>query len=114
MRKTITSSLQVAIAKAKRLFGGKPEIGAVAIGRYVYIGPSAGVPESRQKKEGLPPRVVLPVVMLPRERSKYAPKPPAIGARQLARQRLGGFAGRDPEIIRHEIEIARYDLKGET
>jgi hypothetical protein len=46
-----------------------------------------------------------------RERNKYAPKPPAFGARQLARARLHGFAGRHPEIIRREIEIARHDLE---
>jgi len=100
-----------AVTHAWRMFGGKPETGAVTIGRYVYIGPTAEVPADRQRADKLPPRMVFPVLSLPRERNRYAPKPPAIGARQLARQRLGGFAGRHPEIIRREIEIARHDLE---
>jgi len=103
-----------AVTRAWRAFGGKPETGAVAIGRYVYLGPAVNVPAEMQTAKGFPPRMVYPVLLVPRERNKYAPKPPAIGARQLARKRLGGFAGRHPEIIRREIEIARHDLEGRT
>jgi hypothetical protein len=104
-----------AVTRAWRMYGANPEYAraeaAVAIGRYVYIGPVAEVPADRQRDDKLPPRMVFPVLSMPRERNKYGPKPPAMGARQLARQRLGGFAGRHPEIIRREIEIARHDLE---
>jgi hypothetical protein len=113
MQKNFRDAIMRAAAFVRGRLEPKLETGGIPIGQHVYVGPM--VPTSlEQQKAGMRPWMVFPVEMRHRERNKYGPKPPAIGARQLARARLGGFAGKPKEVISREIEIARWELASET
>ena len=112
MQKNFRNAIMRAAAFVRGRLEQKPEIGGVAIGRHIFVGPMVQTTKEQQKA-GMRPWMVFPVEMRHRERNKYGPKPPVLGARQIARARLGGFAGKPKEVISREIEIARWELAGE-
>lgn len=84
-----------------------PEVGAVHYNNRTLVGPVVQYPAQNAAGETELRSIVIPVRELPRDRSKYKPHD---GARQIARQRLGGFAGKPRDVIAAEIEIAKGDL----